>query len=94
MVRNFRELLALWTPKQLSVVLGCPYQTAVAMYRRESISPDFWTRIIEGARWRGEIVTADMLLTFADTRRAEGSRSVYRRAHPRTPGRPPRRRSA
>jgi len=61
------------------------------MYRRESISPDMWSQIIEAARWRGEIITADMLLKFADARKAEGSRSVYRRPHPRVPGRPPRR---
>jgi hypothetical protein len=69
MIRNFADVLALWTPLQLSRVLKVPYSTAAAMYQRGSIGPKHWSRLIEAAAARGEIITADMLVKLADERR-------------------------
>jgi hypothetical protein len=42
------------------------------MYRRGSIGSKHWSRLIEAAAARGEIITADMLVSFADARRRAG----------------------
>jgi hypothetical protein len=72
MIRSFGDLLALWTPLQLSRVLNVGYSTAAAMYQRGSIGPKHWSRLIEAASARGEIITADMLIKFGDERRRAG----------------------
>jgi hypothetical protein len=69
MIRSFADVLALWTPLQLSRVLNVRYQTAAAMHRRGSIGPAHWARLIEAAASRGEIITAEMLVKFANDRR-------------------------
>jgi hypothetical protein len=69
MIRGFADVLALWTPKQLSRVLKVPYHTAAAMYQRESIASRYWARLIKAAEARGETITADMLVRFADERK-------------------------
>jgi hypothetical protein len=69
MMRSFTDVLALWTPLQLSRVLKVPYSTAATMYQRRSIGPKHWSRLIDAAAARGEIITADMLVRFADERR-------------------------
>jgi hypothetical protein len=74
MIRGFADVLALWSPLQLSRVLEVPYSTAVSMYQRKSIGPGHWGRLIQAAASRGEIITAEMLITFADKRRREGPR--------------------
>jgi hypothetical protein len=66
MIRSFADVLALWTPLQLSRVLKVRYTTAAQMHRRGSIGSAHWARLIEAASARGEILTADMLVTFAD----------------------------
>jgi hypothetical protein len=71
MIRSFADALGLWTPLQLSRVLKVPYSTAATMYRRGSIGPRHWSRLIEAAAARGEIITAQMLVKFADERRDE-----------------------
>jgi hypothetical protein len=73
MIRGFADVLALWTPLQLSRALKVPYQTAAGMYRRGSIGSKHWSRLIEAATARGEILTADMLIKFADERRRSAS---------------------
>jgi hypothetical protein len=75
MMRSFADVLALWKPLQLSRVLKVPYSTAATMYQRGSIGPKHWSRLIEATAARGEIVTADMLVKFADDRRLERSRT-------------------
>jgi hypothetical protein len=87
-LRSFNDVLALWTPKQFSRVMGLSYSTAVAMYQRESISTKHWLKVIELTTARGEVLTAEMLLHFreriavkADQRIAVQSRG---RAHRRT----------
>jgi hypothetical protein len=75
MMRSFADVLALWTPLQLSRVLAVPYSTAATMYQRGSIGPKHWSRVIAAASARGEIITADMLVKFADHRRLERSRA-------------------
>jgi hypothetical protein len=74
MIRSFADVLALWTPKQLSRVLKVPYSTAAAMYQRGSIGPAHWARLIAAAEARGEVITADMLLRFAADRRMQPRR--------------------
>ena len=69
MIRSFADVLALWTPLQLSRVLKVPYSTAAAMYQRGSIGPAHWSRLIEAAAARGEIITADMLVRCAAVER-------------------------
>jgi hypothetical protein len=69
MIRSFADALGLWTPLQLSRVLKVPYSTAATMYQRGSIGPRHWSRLIEAAAARGEIITAQMLVKFADERR-------------------------
>jgi hypothetical protein len=74
MIRSFADVLALWTPLQLSRVLKIRYPTAAAMHQRGSIGPAHWARLIEAADARGEIITADMLVRFADERRRQPPR--------------------
>lgn len=76
MIRSFADVLALWTPLQLSRVLDVRYTTAAAMHRRGSIGPAHWARLIEAAAARGEVITADMLVKFADQRRSSSSSRV------------------
>jgi hypothetical protein len=82
MIRSFADALGLWTPLQLSRVLKVPYSTAATMYRRGSIGPRHWSRLIEAAAARGEIITAQMLVKFADERRG-----AQRSASPASSGR-------
>jgi hypothetical protein len=69
MIKSFLDVLGLWTPKQLSRVLKIPYSTGAAMYQRGSIGPAHWARIIEAAEARGEVITANMLVSFAAARK-------------------------
>jgi hypothetical protein len=80
MIRNFAELLGLWTPKQLSRLLRVPYSTAAAMYQRGAIGPAHWSRLIQIAEARGEIITADMLVAFYDQNANDGRVQVHIRA--------------
>jgi hypothetical protein len=77
-IRSFADVLALWTPLQLSRVLNVPYSTAKAMHWRGLIGPAHWARLIEAATACGEIVTADMLIKFADDRRSHASKDQRR----------------
>lgn len=72
-IRSFADVLALWTPRQLSRLLGIKKTTVAGMYQRQSIAPPYWQRIIEIAAARGEIITADMLVSFASKRKQERS---------------------
>lgn len=93
MLRSFTDVLALWTPKQLSRVLPVPYSTAVAMYQRGRIGPGHWARLIEAAADRGETLTADMLLRFRDQAKAAKVKAEQPGNKPRPRGRPPKSRT-
>jgi len=90
MIRNFEELLALWTPAQLARALPCPYQTAVAMHARGSIGPRHWARLIELAPARGVSLTAEDLIRLHDLKMSQPSTRPRSRAPTGRPtGRPP-----
>jgi hypothetical protein len=88
-LRSFTDVLALWTPKQFSRVMGLRYTTAVAMYQREAVGSAHWSRLIEVTTARGEILTADMLINFRDINAAKSRERRQRPPEPKRPrGRP------
>jgi hypothetical protein len=85
MVRDFSELLALWTPTQLSRLLGARLSTVKAMYLRGSIGPAHWSKIIDLSAARGEPVSAHDLLRFRDSKMGKPAAAQPRRrrkSHP------------
>jgi hypothetical protein len=89
-IKTFDDVLALWTPAQLSRVLGVRYGTVAAMYQRGWIAPAYWPAILEAAKARGEVLTAEMMIGFIGHRRprtrAPGAQA---RASKRIPSRLP-----
>lgn len=74
MLRSFNDVLALWTPKQFSRVMGLRYTTAVQMYNRHAINSAHWSKLIEATKARGEVLTPEMLMRFREKQAAETRR--------------------
>lgn len=77
--KSISELIAEWpTIGDFALEVGCGYEAARQMRRRESIAPEHWHRVIEVSRKRGlQGVTLDWLAKQRiQTRAAEQTRAA------------------
>jgi hypothetical protein len=93
--RDMAAVVDLFTNHELAAALGVNYSTAAAMRWRGWIDCGYWLRLVDAARARDAILTAEMLLRFAHDRQLrlanrshESMRPVQRAMHAAT-GPPP-----
>ena len=66
-MQTFSDVLALW-PSRAEVAADCgvSYGVVKQWWRRESVPPEYWTALIDGARKRGiKGLNSDMLAGLA-----------------------------
>lgn len=76
MFGSFRELLALWTAKDLAAALGVKYPTAQSIKERGSVAPAHWDLLIAAASRKGFAIDAAMLARLARQRKAQQSHGI------------------
>jgi hypothetical protein len=81
---SFRSLIDRFGIAGFAKAIGVSYGAAKQMRRRNSVSPEYWPRIIQACRGEVDGVTAELLTRFAAGGRPEDqahSRGVAESAH-------------
>jgi hypothetical protein len=73
---SFDDLLAHWTPAELSEDLCVPYHTAASMKRRGWVAATHWAALMQSARKKSLPVAEEMLIRFGDKRKREQERAA------------------
>ncbi len=66
MTQTFKDVIGRWpSPDALAAEIGAKPETVRKWRQRNSIPAEWWTRMIEAARERGDTLTADELADMA-----------------------------
>ncbi len=74
-MQNFRELIERWpSVKDFAEEVKLDYQTCYSMYRRNSIAPQHWPKVIKAAKKRGfKNVTETKLVKLSSRKNDSGA---------------------